>query len=340
MRGDSGMLGRAEATNYSNVSASNFAAFRHRVRPGDIVLLHDPQTAGMASSLHDIGATVIWRSHIGSDDRNAWTEEAWEFLRPHLSACDAFVFSRAAYVPTWVPAERVSIIPPSIDPFSPKNQSLPDSELHLFLARIGLIAGTADRPATFRRRDGTVGEVVRRAGVVATIQMSEPLDNLVVQVSRWDRLKDMHGVMTGFASAVVGRVDAQLLLVGPSIEGVADDPEGAEVLAECIAIWETLAPEARSRVRLVTLPMDDVDENAVMVNALQRSATVIVQKSLAEGFGLTVAEGMWKGKPIVPQGSVASLTKYLRTREYFSTIRPTWKPLAIRWPRCSNGLMR
>ena len=45
--------------------------------------------------------------------------------------------------------------------------------------------------------------------------------------------------------------------------------------------------------------MDDVDENAVMVNALQRSATVIVQKSLAEGFGLTVAEGMWKGKPII-----------------------------------------
>ena len=57
--------------------------------------------------------------------------------------------------------------------------------------------------------------------------------------------------------------------------------------------------DSRSRVRLVTLPMDDVDENAVMVNALQRSATVIVQKSLAEGFGLTVAEGMWKGKPIV-----------------------------------------
>jgi len=120
-----------------------------------------------------------------------------------------------------------------------------------------------------------------------------------VQVSRWDRLKDMHGVMTGFASAVVGRVDAQLLLVGPSIEGVADDPEGAGVLAECTATWEALPTDSRNRVRLVTLPMNDVDENAVMVNALQRSATVIVQKSLAEGFGLTVAEGMWKGKPIV-----------------------------------------
>ena len=299
MRGDSGMLGRTEATNYSNVSASNFAAFRHRVRPGDVVLLHDPQTAGLASSLHEVGATVIWRSHIGSDQMNAWTEEAWEFLRPHLSACDAFVFSRAAYVPPWVPPDRVSIIPPSIDPFSPKNQSLTDADLHLVLAQIGLTARTADRPVTFRRRDGTVGEVVRRAGVVAASQMSERLGNLVVQVSRWDRLKDMHGVMTGFASAVVGRVDAQLLLVGPSIEGVADDPEGAGVLAECTATWEALPTDSRNRVRLVTLPMNDVDENAVMVNALQRSATVIVQKSLAEGFGLTVAEGMWKGKPIV-----------------------------------------
>jgi hypothetical protein len=91
--------------------------------------------------------------------------------------------------------------------------------------------------------------------------------------------------MTGFASGVVGRVDAQLLLVGPSIDGVADDPEGAEVLAECIATWESLPTDFRSSVRLVTLPMDDVDENAVMVNALQQSATVIVQKSLAEGLG-------------------------------------------------------
>ena len=49
----------------------------------------------------------------------------------------------------------------------------------------------------------------------------------------------------------------------------------------------------------MTLPLDDIDENAAMVNALQRHATVIVQKSLAEGFGLTVAEGMWKGRPVI-----------------------------------------
>ncbi|MGZ6593574.1 MAG: glycosyltransferase [Gaiellaceae bacterium] len=60
-----------------------------------------------------------------------------------------------------------------------------------------------------------------------------------------------------------------------------------------------LPAEARARVHLVTLPMDDPDENAVMVNALQRHARVITQKSLAEGFGLTVAEAMWKARPVV-----------------------------------------
>ena len=109
----------------------------------------------------------------------------------------------------------------------------------------------------------------------------------------------MQGVMDGFASGVVGTVDAQLALVGPSVEGVTDDPEGAEVLDECIAAWKALPSEARRRIRLVTLPMDDVEENAVMVNAIQRQATVIVQKSIVEGFGLTVAEGMWKAKPVV-----------------------------------------
>jgi trehalose synthase len=50
---------------------------------------------------------------------------------------------------------------------------------------------------------------------------------------------------------------------------------------------------------LVTLPLDDIDQNAAMVNALQRHAAVIAQKSLAEGFGLTVSEGMWKGRPVI-----------------------------------------
>jgi trehalose synthase len=80
---------------------------------------------------------------------------------------------------------------------------------------------------------------------------------------------------------------------------VADDPEGADVLAEVRADRESLPPEIRARTHLACLPMDDVEENAAMVNAIQRRADVVVQKSIAEGFGLTVAEAMWKARPVV-----------------------------------------
>jgi trehalose synthase len=89
------------------------------------------------------------------------------------------------------------------------------------------------------------------------------------------------------------------MLAGPAVSEVSDDPEGAAVYGECLLQWHDLPPAARARILLVTLPLDDIDENAAMVNALQRHATVITQKSLAEGFGLTVSEGMWKGRPVI-----------------------------------------
>ena len=121
----------------------------------------------------------------------------------------------------------------------------------------------------------------------------------MVQVSRWDRLKDMPGVMRGFADHVAADGNGYLVLAGPAVAGVSDDPEGAAVFADCLLRWRELPAAAQARILLATLPLDDPDENAVMVNALQRHASVIVQKSLAEGFGLTVAEGMWKGRPVV-----------------------------------------
>ena len=299
MPGDDGALGAEEAAHYARVTATNASALRSRVRHGDVVLLHDPQTAGMAPALREAGARVVWRSHIGTDVTNTWTEEAWALLRPYLVACDAFVFSRQAYVPDWLPASQVSIIPPSIDPFSPKNQALPAADLPVFLARMGLTTEPSGRPAAFTRRDGTRGEVTRRATILADAGPLDTTRNLVVQVSRWDHLKDMRGVMIGFANGVAARDDARLALVGPSVEGVADDPEGAFVLNECVAAWRGLPTDVRRQIRLVTLPMDDLEENAAMVNAVQRSATIIVQKSLVEGFGLTVAEGMWKGRAVV-----------------------------------------
>jgi trehalose synthase len=124
---------------------------------------------------------------------------------------------------------------------------------------------------------------------------------LVVQVSRWDRLKDMAGVMEGFVRGIASTdlAGAHLVLAGPEVSGVSDDPEGAEVLAECQDQWQRLPQRVRGRVHLASIPMDDADENAIIINALQRHAAVVVQKSLVEGFGLTVTEAMWKARPVV-----------------------------------------
>lgn len=297
--GDGGRLGPDEVNYYEAVTARNAEALCKLVSGGDVVLLHDPQTAGMVPWLRGAGAKVIWRSHIGIDKSNELSEAGWRFLQPYLGDCDAFVFTRRSYVPDWIAPHRVAIIPPSIDPFSPKNQAIADTDLPLLLTQIGLTAGPTGRNVTFTRGDGTTATVRRRAEIVSEGGPLESLSRLVVQVSRWDRLKDMVGVLEGFASGVCGRVDANLALVGPAVEGVTDDPEGAEVLADCMARWRALPPATRRCVRLVTLPLDDIDENAVMVNAIQRAASVIVQKSLMEGFGLTVAEGMWKAKPVL-----------------------------------------
>jgi trehalose synthase len=296
--GDGGDLEDRESAAYRSVMSANAKAIVSQVRPADVVLLHDPQTAGLAEPLRAAGATVVWRCHVGTDATNRFTDEAWQFLRPHLSACEGFVFTRRAYVPAWAPMDRVSIIPPSIDPFSPKNQELSADQRFGVLAAMGVLDETAPGPARYVRRDGSVGYVSRRASVVADAPLDPSLP-LVVQVSRWDHLKDMAGVMAGFAARVASCSDAQLALVGPAVDEVSDDPEGREVLQECIEAWTALPPRQRRQIRLVSLPMDDVDENATMVNALQRQATVVVQKSLAEGFGLTVAEGMWKAKAVV-----------------------------------------
>jgi trehalose synthase len=122
---------------------------------------------------------------------------------------------------------------------------------------------------------------------------------MVLQVSRWDRLKDPLGVIAGFVEYVAPETDAHLIVAGPAVDAVHDDPEGASVLQEASDLIAALDRRARERVHLACLPMEDTEENAAIVNALQRRADVVVQKSIAEGFGLTVAEAMWKARPVV-----------------------------------------
>jgi trehalose synthase len=300
--GDGSPLGPDERAVYQEVLAANAGELLARVRPRDVALLHDPQTAGLAPHLARAGATVIWRSHIGHERTSAEVEQGWAFLVPYLADVRAFVFSRAAYVPSSCDPARTAIIPPSLDPFTAKNQDLDEATIRAILVLTGLVEGLAGVGApTFVRQDGSPGRVDRAAEVVRVGRAPAWDAPLVVQVSRWDPLKDPLGVLRGFVRLLadddVG--GAHLVLAGPDVRAVADDPEGAACFAAVEATWRTLPDARRQRVHLVSLPMADVEENAAIVNALQRHAAVVVQKSLHEGFGLTVTEAMWRGRPIV-----------------------------------------
>jgi trehalose synthase len=297
--GDGGQLDDAARSVYDQIAAQSTAQMVERVRPGDVVIVHDPQPAGLISPLRAAGAFVIWRCHVGLDNPNELAREAWKFLLPYVRDAEVYVFSRESFAWEGLDRQRIVVIPPSIDVFSPKNQDLDRATVLAVLRGAGLLSGGgAAEASTFDRQDATPGRVDRRADVAE----DEPLHvdtPVVLQVSRWDALKDPIGVIRGFAEHVPESTGAHLLYAGPAVSAVADDPEGLKVLQQARSLRETLPDAQRRRVHLASLPMDDPAENAVMVNALQRHVSVIVQKSLAEGFGLTVAEAMWKARPVV-----------------------------------------
>jgi trehalose synthase len=298
--GDGGPLGLDERAAYEKTLQPNAVELGALLRPGDVVLLHDPQTAGLAPSLRKAGVFVVWRCHVGIDRPNEHSEAAWEFLRPYLVDVAGFVFTREEFAPPWVPRDRLFVIAPSIDPFSAKNEPMDTTQVLGTLRHVGLLSdGQADPVVTFTRRDGSPGRINRHVDILQTGPCPPADVPLVIQASRWDAMKDMQGVMVGFAEHLHELGSAHLVLAGPNVHGVADDPDAAAVLDDCIAIWRTLPHMVRRRVHLACVPMADVDEAAAIVNALQRHATVVVQKSLAEGFGLTVTEAMWKGRPVV-----------------------------------------
>jgi trehalose synthase len=297
-RGDGKALGAEARRAYQNVTQAAGEELARCVRAGDVVILHDPQTAGMLPALAGCGVPVVWRCHVGIDEPNRWATGAIRFLLPYVRRADAVVFSRAAFAWNGLDLSRSWVIPPSIDAFSTKNARLDQEAVAAILRRAGLVSGEAAGKASFIRSDGSSSAVRHRARMTQVTPVA-PKDPLVLQVSRWDALKDPVGVLTAFARHVAPQTDAHLMLAGPATGLVADDPEDVRVFAEVRAAWERLPDAVRARVHLAELPMSDVEENAAIVNALQRHATIVVQKSIAEGFGLTVAEAMWKGRPVV-----------------------------------------
>ena len=295
--GDGGPLGDEERQVLERLCRRRARSLAELVRPEDIVLLHDPQTAAMVSAIKETGALVIWRSHIGIDLPNDLAREAWDFLRAFVEPADAYVFTRKTFAWSGLDPKRVTIIPPSIDAFSPKNQDMDDVTVAAVLRCGGVEDGPCPKRPRFTRLDGTPARLNTRAEVVGGLVPSEA--SLLLQVSRWDRLKDHTGVLRAFCDHIAPRTDAHLVLAGPDAKSVSDDPEGAEVLREVTEARADSPADVRQRIHLLSLPMSDPEENAAFVNALQRRATVVAQKSLREGFGLTVTEAMWKGRPVV-----------------------------------------
>ena len=298
--GDGGPLGSSEHQQYEATLDRNADELNDLVRPGDVVVLHDPQTAGLAPRLRSTGVRLVWRCHVGLDIQNDWSQLAWDFLRPYIEDVPAFVFSREQFAPPWIPRDRLFVIPLSIDPFSAKNEAMSGPDVRRLLQRVGLLEdGGGKAPIAFSRRDGSSGRVSHVVDLLETGPPPRDDVPIVLQASRWDTLKDMPGVMTGFAEHVADMGAAHLVLAGPNADGVSDDPEAAAVVDTCLTTWQELPASVRNRIHLASVSMHDGDEAASIVNALQRHAAVVVQKSLAEGFGLTVAEAMWKARPVV-----------------------------------------
>jgi trehalose synthase len=164
-KGDGGPLAAREHAMAERTLAANAAELLSLVRPRDVVILPDPQTAGLVETVRRTGASVIWRCHVGRDHGNQFAREAWSFLRGYVLEADAFVFSRAAFVWEGLPQERIAVIQPSIDAFSPKNAPQSREQSLAILSRARIVPDHATH-ASFTRSEGTPGRVDRHATMI------------------------------------------------------------------------------------------------------------------------------------------------------------------------------
>src|SRR5215831_2763464 len=161
--GDGGALGEREREIYETTLRPESDELVERVGRRDIVVVHDPQPAGLIPALKRLGVPVIWRCHVGVDTPSDFSREAWNFLRPYIEPADAYIFSRDAFVWDGLDPSKVHVIAPVIDAFSPKNQDLDSPTVNAILAAAGLDGHRPRRTARFLRLDGSSGTVTGRA---------------------------------------------------------------------------------------------------------------------------------------------------------------------------------
>jgi trehalose synthase len=308
-------LGPAERELFERVNGENAADLKTRMRAGDVLAVHDPQPLPLAAILkRELPLTAVWRCHIGLDEDLAATRAAWEFLRPYTLAYDRTIFSAPEYVPPFL-ADRATIICPAIDPLSAKNRELGLHHTVAVLCNAGLaVAPSPLWTPPYRHMALRLAPDGGFYPVTASGDFGLLTRPIIAQISRWDRLKGFAPLLAafeayrgrllsgGWSADPVHRVRqelARLVLAGPNPESIRDDPEAGEVLDALTAQYAALDPLIQEAVAILSLPMQSAEENALMVNALQRASSIVVQNSLREGFGLTIAEAMWKRVPIL-----------------------------------------
>lgn len=212
-----------------------------------IIFIHDPQPVALINRRDEFGEKWLWRCHIDISNPD---ERIWNFIREYVIRYDGAVFSSPNFAKPL--PNRMFLIYPSIDPLSEKNRELSQSEIEKVLDKYKI---DKDKP-------------------------------IILQVSRFDYLKDPVGVIKAF-KIVKKNTPSQLILAGGT---ATDDPESDKVLEEV-----KKEAEGDPDIYILILPPDADFE----INALQRAANIILQKSIKEGFGLTVTEALWKSKPVV-----------------------------------------
>ena len=305
-------LGPTERELYEAVSSECAASLRTLLAPDDILVVHDPQPLGAGAMLKQtLGLHTIWRCHIGLEEDSPTARAAWSFLQPYADRYDRAIFSAPEYIRDFL-AGRASVMSPTIDPLSHKNRELSPHKLAGVLCNSALtktehpvLTPPFQHPVLRLQPDGTLLPADRRTDIGLLFRP------VVTQISRWDSLKGFRPLLDGFRALKRRAKSAtpprhrrrleivRLALAGPDPSSIQDDPGARETLRDLTDAFRALEPHEHADIGVFALPLHSVKENALMVNALQRCSTVVVQNSLREGFGLTVTEAMWKAVPVL-----------------------------------------
>jgi trehalose synthase len=230
----------------------------------DAIIVHDPQPAGLLANAPERARHWVWRCHIDLSTPNPSTLAR---MRPLIEPYEASVWHMQQYVPNGLDG-GVRIIPPAIDPLSPKNMALSPEDAAFVCDQFGV---DVDRP-------------------------------LICQVSRFDPWKDPLGVIDAYREVKKEVDDVQLALVGSM---ATDDPEGWDFFQQ------THEHAAGDEDIKILNNLNNV--GAIEVNAFQSQADVVLQKSIREGFGLTVSEALWKARPTIA-GNVGGIPLQIQDR--------------------------